>query len=152
VQPSTFSSVLANQQQNVRIAFSIPSTADLGTYEGTIHIKVGTRTLPQTLKTTISVVTALTPEQTFAELADELIAGDIEAALQNFSPSPLNRDTLTSLDPDLRSRFAATLQQARLVAEKDNTRTYQVPSLLGTAPSRIMMLKTDLGNWTIISW
>jgi hypothetical protein len=56
VQPSSFPSVSANHQQTVHIAVSIPTATTLGTYEGTIHVRSGNRTLPQTLKVTLHVL------------------------------------------------------------------------------------------------
>ena len=50
VQPSTFGSAPANQPQAVRISFSIPASANLGTFDGTIHVRTGSQTLPKTLK------------------------------------------------------------------------------------------------------
>jgi len=53
IQPNSFASVPANQVQSVRLSFLIPQGAILGTYEGTVHVRVGSQTLPQTLKVTV---------------------------------------------------------------------------------------------------
>lgn len=50
IQPNTFANVPAGQPQSVRFTFSIPATATLGTYDGTVHVRLGSQTLPQTLK------------------------------------------------------------------------------------------------------
>jgi hypothetical protein len=55
IQPSSFASMPANQPQPVQIAFSIPAGTAPRTYDGTIHVPNGTRTLPQTLKVIITV-------------------------------------------------------------------------------------------------
>ena len=55
IQPTSFSSVQANQQQAVHITFSNPATASLGTFDGTIHIRIGNKTLPQTLKVLLNI-------------------------------------------------------------------------------------------------
>lgn len=55
IQPSTFASVPANQAQSVHIALSIPAGTTLGTYDGTIHLRSGSTTYPQTLKITVDV-------------------------------------------------------------------------------------------------
>jgi len=55
VQPNSFESVPAGQPQSVRLAFSIPTDATFGIYDGTIHIRFGSQTLPQTLKIVVRV-------------------------------------------------------------------------------------------------
>ncbi len=55
IQPSTFASVSANQAQPVHVSFSIPAGTTLGTYSGTVHLRVGSTTLPQTLKVVVNV-------------------------------------------------------------------------------------------------
>jgi len=55
IQPSAFANVLANQPQQVTVNFAIPSDATLGTFEGTIHVRTGTQTLPQTLKLELKI-------------------------------------------------------------------------------------------------
>ena len=59
ITPSTFSSVAANSPQSVRINFTIAQGATLGTYQGTIHLRIGTQTLPQTLKVSIRTPNAI---------------------------------------------------------------------------------------------
>ena len=60
VQPSSFASVSANQAQKVHVSFSIPAGTTLGTYTGTVHLRVGSTTFPQTLKVTVNVWNSLT--------------------------------------------------------------------------------------------
>lgn len=55
VQPNTFSSVPANSPQSIHITFSVSTTVALGTYQGTIHVRTGTQTFPQTMKIVINV-------------------------------------------------------------------------------------------------
>jgi hypothetical protein len=55
IQPSTFVSVSAGQPQAVRVSLSIPSGTTLGTYDETIHLRIGSSTLPQTLKVVVDV-------------------------------------------------------------------------------------------------
>jgi len=50
IQPKSFSHVPAGQPQSVTVEYSIPPGATLGDYEGTIHVRLGNRTLPETLK------------------------------------------------------------------------------------------------------
>lgn len=53
--PSNLPVVSANAVQRVHISFFVPSSQALGTYEGTIHVQVGNRTVPATLKVTVRV-------------------------------------------------------------------------------------------------
>ena len=55
VQPNSFTNVTAGQPQSVGLSFFIPTGTTQGTYEGTIHIRSGSRTLPNTLKVEIEV-------------------------------------------------------------------------------------------------
>lgn len=55
IQPSAVASMTAGQQESAHLSFLIPAATALGTYTGTIHIRNGERTLPQTLKVTINV-------------------------------------------------------------------------------------------------
>lgn len=55
IQSNSFASVPAGQQQSVTMTFSIPPGATLGTYDGTVHIRLGSQTLPQTLKISLNI-------------------------------------------------------------------------------------------------
>ncbi len=55
LQPSTISSLAANQVQSVHISIAIPSGITLGTYSGTIHVLSGSQTLPRTLKLVVNI-------------------------------------------------------------------------------------------------
>ena len=55
VQPATITSVFADQAQSVSLFFSIPAGTSFGLHEGTIHVRTGSQTLPQTLKLSIDV-------------------------------------------------------------------------------------------------
>lgn len=55
IQPNSFVTLLTNQPQTITISFTIPSGAALGTYDGTIQVRVGTQTLPQTMRVGINV-------------------------------------------------------------------------------------------------
>jgi|GEM_PF-5253551 len=67
IQPSTFANVPANQPQQVMVNFAIPSTAALGTFEGTIRVRTGSQTLPATLKVVVNVWARVTNSQAGAE-------------------------------------------------------------------------------------
>ncbi|HEV2521301.1 MAG TPA: hypothetical protein VGT24_02875 [Candidatus Acidoferrales bacterium] len=53
IQPNSFASVPAGQAELVQVLFSIPEGTALGTFLGTVHIRIGSSTLPQTLKIVI---------------------------------------------------------------------------------------------------
>jgi hypothetical protein len=55
VGPNGFVTVSANQPQVAHLAFSIAPGAALGTYDGTIHLRRGSLTLPSSLKAVINV-------------------------------------------------------------------------------------------------
>lgn len=55
LQPTSFASIPAGHPQPVHLAFAIPTGTALGTYDGTIHVRVGNQTLPQTLKISVEV-------------------------------------------------------------------------------------------------
>jgi hypothetical protein len=55
VQPATIASVFADQSQSVSLFFSIPAGTSFGLHEGTIHVRTGSQTFPQTLKLSIDV-------------------------------------------------------------------------------------------------
>jgi hypothetical protein len=54
IQPNVFAGVPAGQRQTVRLTFSAPAGAQFGTYDGTIHVRAGSKTLPATLKTSVT--------------------------------------------------------------------------------------------------
>src|SRR6266851_4624494 len=56
VQPNSFASIPAGQMQSVHVSFFIPAGSALGTHSGTIHVRIGNLTLPQTLKVSLNVV------------------------------------------------------------------------------------------------
>jgi hypothetical protein len=63
IQPGTFASVAKGQLQTVRLTFSAPAGAQFGAYEGTIHLRDGSATTPQTLKTSVTfAVVPLPPD------------------------------------------------------------------------------------------
>jgi len=53
IEPNSLTSVPAGLPQSVHLSFLIPNGTALATYEGTIHVQVGSTTLPQTLKIAI---------------------------------------------------------------------------------------------------
>ena len=60
--PKYFDSVSINAKNFVRLEISVPAEASLGIYNGTLHVRAGKRTIPQTLKITLKVVESLSEE------------------------------------------------------------------------------------------
>jgi hypothetical protein len=56
IESNLFPQISANQPNVVQMNFNISSTTAVGMYEGTVHLRNGRRTLPQTLKVIINVV------------------------------------------------------------------------------------------------
>lgn len=55
IQPTNIANVSASQPQQVVLGLAIPSNATLSTLEGTIHLRVGSQTLPATLKVVLHI-------------------------------------------------------------------------------------------------
>src|SRR5438477_8076377 len=64
IQPSTFASIPAGQPQPVHISYVVPAGTVLGSYSGTIRVRIGNGSLPQTLKVTVNVWTQVTEPTT----------------------------------------------------------------------------------------
>lgn len=63
IQPNKLSRVPAKQPQTVQLIFSAPLGAQFGAYNGTIHVRVGNTTIPQTLKSSVTfAVVPLPPD------------------------------------------------------------------------------------------
>jgi hypothetical protein len=55
IQPSSIANVISGSPNVVHVSFSIPQGITPGAYEGTIHVRIGSQTLPQTLKVAVNV-------------------------------------------------------------------------------------------------
>lgn len=96
-----------------------------------------------------------TPESMLSQLASELRAGDIDAAVVHFSPSPRHRRLLTSLSSSQLGQLADAFGHAHQISARGNTRVYGVPwhDDDGTAVSlEILLIDDQAGVWSIISW
>ncbi len=74
VVPNHFDSIDANIPYQVTIRFSAPQSAIPGTYEGTIHLKVGYKTYPQTLKVKLNVIRSVNVPPVANAGQDQVIA------------------------------------------------------------------------------
>jgi hypothetical protein len=59
IQPSHLSKIQGGRTQQLLITFSAPTNATLGNYDGTIRARIGARTIPQTLKVTLTLTNPL---------------------------------------------------------------------------------------------
>ena len=82
VQPNTIASVFADQAQTVSLFFSIPAGTSFGLHEGTIHVRLGNQTIPQTLKVSIDVVQSV----------------DLPAELEPLSPAVISLSGVSEKD------------------------------------------------------
>jgi len=55
VQPENMAKVTAGQNNSVGLFFAVPQETATGTYDGTLHLKLDKRTIPQTLKVILNV-------------------------------------------------------------------------------------------------
>jgi hypothetical protein len=95
------------------------------------------------------------PETTLSELANDLTAGNIEAALTHFSAADRHRRLLSALSPAQRSALVAALGAARRVTSQDDMSVFEVPwqDDSGNPLSlKITLGRTRNGDWLIISW
>lgn len=68
-----FDAVAANTPYSITVTLAIPSGAQSGAYDGTIHARIGSTTYPQTLKIELDVVDAMAtigPEGGVVEVTD----------------------------------------------------------------------------------
>lgn len=86
--PAFLPSVAANTPQPVTLTFAPPVDAALGRYDGTIHVRSGSRTIPQTLKVSITVTKAELPDENEDEMnspREVTLAGVSETAFNPLS-------------------------------------------------------------------
>ena len=111
-----------------------------------------TQVYPKPLPVTVRVDT--TPEETLSRLANDLRAGDIEAAVLAFGSSVVNREILSTLNLESRNRLASAFREAQLLEATDRLWIYETPALDGSG-SRLeftMALDRDQKEWIIVSW
>jgi len=57
IQPASFSSVSSGQTRQLSLVFSVATNSPLGIYNGTVHVRMGNRTIPQPLEVTLTITT-----------------------------------------------------------------------------------------------
>jgi len=133
VDPLSLETVVGNQPQPIQLLFQAPTTAVVGTYEGTIHVRRGTATLPDTLKVTVSV------------------------ASQSFSNSSLGLDMRFPLGWTAREAGGATVfsnvtQSSEISEETLATESFFEIRRLGNAAGTIGPLPANPNNLPIEQW
>ena len=140
----------------VKLNFAIPDGTTPGIYDGTLHVTNGSRTIPDTLKITITVVPVVTAEQTLLQLAEELRAGDIPAVLARFSASEKNYEGITKLTKEKQETLAEAILKAKLQDDSHpGARIFVMPLDLGQGKfidTELLMAENDQKKWVIISW
>lgn len=77
--PQYFDSIPANTKNFVRLKISVPVETSLGIYNGTLHMRAGKRTIPQTLKIILKVIEPISEENLTLMLETQ------KEAVQNFN-------------------------------------------------------------------
>jgi hypothetical protein len=104
---------------------------------------------------TVNVRANISPEQMLSMLSSELLAGDIEAALSHFSPSPLNRSALLALSPSQRAAVANAFRAATLVRISGDARLYQVAwtdDVGNPIALEVGLIQGPSGDWIVTNW
>lgn len=55
IHPTTFRSVLANEHQSIHMTVTVPSSAPLETYAGSLHLRTGRTTYPDSMEVVVTV-------------------------------------------------------------------------------------------------
>jgi hypothetical protein len=95
------------------------------------------------------------PETTLSQLAADLAAGNIEAALTHFSAAARHRRLLSGLTPTQRTALVTALGAAHRATSQDDMTVFEVPwqDDSGNPLSlKIALGRTRTGEWVIISW
>ncbi len=95
IEPNTFEKVEAHTPYEVTLRLTIPSDAKLGFYGGTIHLRVGSRTYPETLKIKLNIVPTVNAPPIANAGSDQVIA-----LPQGQSSMDVQLDGSASHDPD----------------------------------------------------
>ena len=102
-----FDVVEANKYYRVTLIFSVPFGSETGLYDGTIHLKVGSETHPQTLKIELNIADAaatIGPEGGVIEVTDP--ESPICGVEIDIPPGALDQDTQFSVSYDgLKDRY-----------------------------------------------
>jgi len=93
VEPKHFDTIEKNNPYQVKVRISVPQVTQAGVYNGTIHLRVGSKTYPQTLKMVVNVPIELRdPNGSSSEIGVSVNMGKIlttgipTAELANTSP------------------------------------------------------------------
>ena len=107
VEPNHFESIEANSTYEVGLYFSIPYDAETRLYDGTIHIKVGSKTYPQTLKIELNiedVAKIIGPEGGIISTTNGLVTVEIPAGA-------IAENTLLTISPTEENGFVGNIYE-----------------------------------------
>lgn len=98
---------------------------------------------------------AVEPTVMLNQVALELSAGDIEAALTHFSGAERHRRLLESLNQDQLNLVAESFKAAQQISSQEDMRVFNVPwhdDNGNPITKEIMLVQGQTGQWLIISW
>jgi len=156
VQPSSFTDVITGQPQTVSLSFFIPAGTTQGTYEGTLHVRSGSRTLPSTLKVVIEVsLVNLPPDPGDAgKITLEGIDSDNDGLRDDvqrwivlrYPNSEKTRTAFKQVSTDFQNTLlTANDKEASITASRDLLRSREcVYHVLGANPSTLLQIQFDL--------
>ncbi|HYY41827.1 MAG TPA: hypothetical protein VE775_03780, partial [Pyrinomonadaceae bacterium] len=152
VQPATLSSIKADAAQEVSISFDIPADSAPRTLEGTIHVRQGKRTLPQTLKVALKI------EQAPEERGTEMIS-PAKVSLVGASEVTFNASAVTPVRFDITRASLKTAPETFKVlfngAEVPSTNIQVTPAsvalsvALKEGRNKLILLATD-ESWRLV--
>lgn len=124
---ASLDSVAPEQVYEITATFDIPLSTAIGTYDGTVHLKEGTQTVPQTLKVVINVVAAsstIVPSIAVSPSSDRITTVDeIQKLVKDEIVVVLDFETP---DPSGRIAEIASLTDGVIIGAVPATLTYQV--------------------------
>ena len=120
-------SITPGVPNDVIIAVAVPASVSWGTYEGTVHVRSGRRTVPHTLKVGIHVVPA-----TSTHIPSEIASASDDRLIRNANGQLLVQDELVVLvdpsapDPEMAIRDAAVSTGGVIIGAAPDLLAYQL--------------------------
>ncbi|MFH1648473.1 MAG: hypothetical protein ABIA11_01915 [Patescibacteria group bacterium] len=114
VNPTTFSQIIKGQAINLSLVVSANQDSPLGTFDGTVHLRVGSKTYPHTLKIVLKVVT---PQTIISDFLHALEVQDIDKLIENFRPE---------IQEEYKNAFEQAKNDGTLLDILDDFRTIEV--------------------------
>ena len=153
VQPVIFNQITKGQTTNLTLTISANIDSPLGTFDGTIHLRIGSKTYPQTLKVLVKIVT---PQTIMSDFQKAALEDNVDMMVESFHPSIKDtyRDAFNQAKTTgLLDELVNMLQTAQLVYEKEDYAKFSVYIIENDRKivSYIYMVKDINGTWVIKS-